>query len=344
MNRLVLKNLFIVTVLSVLIEPTVADSIEWFSLSPEDIPLKWEQPGQTLYVKEDEDPSTSQQYFFSIQGRVTDPDYTFLLNRKRLPVDANGNFKIGIPVREEIFSHDLLGINPLGEVSTQKIGIVIHDFEKLKASANRKPKATHRASLWVGGEFGKTHFNATNGASSDKLSPSLLLTGSLPFKLLRNYIHSPYINSEIRIAPLGTRYIRADARLSGQMLRWQESWALILDLGVVYTEATKSSSPNASFSSLGPELFPTLRKNFANQSRAELQLKFNPLGASAGNGTGFSNREFVAGISYQIAPAQTGFLKNHPIRYVINYNNLKIKRDLTEVNLTWTGFGAQVRF
>jgi hypothetical protein len=235
-----------------------------------------------------------------LHGKFAEGEWNLLVGTKKIGVNAEGDFKVALPVNGPKAVVQFTVINQRGEVQKEKVEIVFEQWDLFKKEELQREglKRFH-----IGPNVGFSYI-AYQQTGIDNIN-EFVVTG----KVAMAYVLFPPhwdigANAYFNILPLSTsspgntiRFFGTNFRIGYALPFVKEPWRLTVMGGIYYT--TTFASGNFGFTGMGgPQLFPVLRKLFPGGKSAFVYFKFSPVTNGATAILSIANREIAGGGGY----------------------------------------------
>jgi len=257
--------------------------------------------------------SSKGEYLAVVSGSFRRANWSLVINDS---IRTTSDFKVYLPITSRVTEVHFVALGPLGEKQEQTLAII---YENLGVAKKNKP--TPIGQHWNLG-LGYTHVTLTEtglgtfseGAITPKISYRLGLSQSWDFVANTFFTAFPIATQP---SGEGMRFYGINARAEYKIPIVQYPWAIGIAVGGYFATMSTSGSQFGYRNLFGPQVFPTLRRNFGPNNSLSIYAKYSPVQQSSL--FDFSSHEVATGIGY------TRILPNvHPLSLVLDYSRISV--------------------
>ncbi len=283
----------------------------------------------------------------SLEGQYTRKDWNLVWNNKKILLNRGGSgqssFRFDVSLTNKSGVLVLTAVGPLGEVEKEKILISIENWEVLRQGSSEKP--TQRYSFTPGLSLSYISYQEVRTDVPSIDYSAISLTAKI------NYLHSLFSQRwdiggsvfftllPISQTPKTTeRFLGVNLRVGCVLPKIEEPWRFSILVGWYYVTTFVTSNAFGFKNMMGPQLFPTLRKQLKNGDMALGYIKFSPVSTQLSL-LNLANHELAVGVSY-LHPLQN----LHPLSFSMDLSNFKLEILGVKISSTTVSVGAGYGF
>lgn len=270
-----------------------------------------------------------------VPGIFQNPGWTLINGSEPIKLDTQGKFEIVSEIRGGASTLRLFAVGPTGEMESLEVGLLVREFAKVQATAQAAPPKR----LYLSPSLTVTPLYMT-----DSRIGSLSQTG-INLRVNANYLLVPpmwdigasaYITAfvPIKSTAYSARFFGANLRAGYVLPYFKDPWRVGIQVGWYYTTMLPIGDGFGFRNLMGPQLYPTFRRQFKNGMTLMSYFKFSPIT----NGLQFltlGNRELAAGAS-MIFPLSNG----HSVSAALDYSNLSLSLSGTTILVSALSIGV----